>query len=236
MRRHRLGQFIECDAIGDIELADARSAEAVEYAARAEGFSDIARKRADVSSLAAGDVQFEQRPVEPGDLDAVDAHGAGLELRQTLESVDGIGATLSQHLMAVGFDIEAAPTDRDEVAIRMGAAPVFVGTGDKKNGKGKKGYTKMRSSTSSLARRTTYLLGRLASQNLAWAKAQYAHARSRGKNAATAYRIVARSLLRILSAVIRNNEPYDEERYIRRLIAQGVPWAADLRPVPPEPA
>jgi len=166
----------------------------------------------------------------------LDALTAGLELRQTLESIDGIGKTLSQHLMAVGFDIEAAPRDRDDVAIRMGAAPVFVGTGDKKNGKGKKGYVKMRRSASSLARRTTYLLGRLASQNLAWAKAQYAHARSRGKNAATAYRIVARSLLRILSAIIRNNEPYDEERYIRRLIAQGVPWAADLLPVRPEPA
>lgn len=154
-----------------------------------------------------------------------------LDIKKVLTSVDGINDTLAHQLLSLGFDLSEPPKHRDEVATRIGAAPVFVGSGEKSGKTGaKKGYAKMRRSASARARRTCYLLGRLASQQLEWARAMYQDARQRGQNAATAYRRIARSLLRILSAMVRYNEPYDEARYIKALQANGVSWAAGLTP------
>jgi hypothetical protein len=55
----------------------------------------------------------------------------------------------------------------------------------------------------------------------------YVDARARGQTAATAYRRIARSLLRILTAVVRTGEPYDDARYVASLKAKGVPWASN---------
>ena len=54
----------------------------------------------------------------------------------------------------------------------------------------------------------------------------YADARQHGQNAAHAYRRIARSLLRILTAMARDGKPDDDARYLRALQAKGVPWAA----------
>jgi len=86
----------------------------------------------------------------------------------------------------------------------------------------------MRRTASSRGRATAYLLGRLASQQLGWAKARYAHDMANGKNAARSYRNIARSLLRILTAMLRTGEPYDDARYVAALKANGVEWAMDL--------
>lgn len=155
----------------------------------------------------------------------LDAMTADMDLRKTLESVGGIGMRMSMHLMALGF--VGKPSHRDEVSMRMGASPVFQGSGETRSGKAK-GRVFMRRATKSIARRTTYLLGRLASQQLTWASAMYADGRSRGQNAATVYRRIARSLFRILTAMVRNNEPYDERRYILALQANGVAWSLGL--------
>ena len=86
----------------------------------------------------------------------------------------------------------------------------------------------MRKSVNPYARATAYLLGRLATLHLAWAAKMYEHGRSRGQTAATTYRRVARSLLRILSAMATTGEPYDEARYIAALKAKSVVWAEGL--------
>lgn len=86
----------------------------------------------------------------------------------------------------------------------------------------------MRRAGDSQARATTYLIGRLAAQNLPWAKARYNHDRSQNKSAATSFRSIARSLLRILSALVISGEDYDDARYVAQLKAQGVPWAMQL--------
>ncbi|MEN0063785.1 MAG: hypothetical protein AAGA48_16660 [Myxococcota bacterium] len=106
----------------------------------------------------------------------------------------------------------------------MGASPVFVGSGTNRNGAAK-GHARMRRSAHARARRTTYLLGHLAAQNLRWASAMYADGRRRGQSAATAYRRIARSLLRILNALVRDQQPHDDDRYVTALKAKGVPWA-----------
>lgn len=87
----------------------------------------------------------------------------------------------------------------------------------------------MRRAASSRAKATTYLLGRLASQQLGWAGRMYEDARRRGQTAPTAYRRIARCLLRILTAMVRTGEPYDDDRYLAALKARGVPWACEDR-------
>lgn len=162
---------------------------------------------------------------------------ADLDLKQVLTSVDGIGDRLSVQLMSLGFQLSGPPKHRDEVSIKMGASPVFVGSGELKGQPGKKkGRAKMRRAANSRARRTTYLLGRLASQQLDWAAAMYRDGRARGQNAATVYRRISRSLLRILTAMVRTNTPYDNDRYVRALQANGVRWAAGLSPAAPTDA
>jgi transposase len=150
----------------------------------------------------------------------------GMETRTEAESIDGIGLKMSTSLIQFAFR-DGVPADRDQASIRLGASPVFSGSGKHRDGRAK-GHVRMRRSAPARARRTAYLLGRLVMPRHAWAKAMFADGRKRGQNAATVYRRIARSVLRILSAMIRTGEPYDEARYVASLKANGVPWAATL--------
>jgi len=65
-----------------------------------------------------------------------------------------------------------------------------------------------------------------------WAKAMYDYKRGQGKSGATAFRCVARSVLRILSAMMREGIDYDDKRYLQALRDKGVPWAVGLEVSP----
>lgn len=141
-----------------------------------------------------------------------------IEKTADLLDVGGLGPGLTAILVVFGL---LEPGDRDATSIRMGASPVFVGSGTTKKGAAK-GKVLMRRAAAPRARQATYLLGRQATQHHRWAAAQYQEARRRGKNAATAYRQVARSFLRILRAIVRDGSTYDEDRYEMALRSRGV--------------
>lgn len=141
-------------------------------------------------------------------------------------SMNGIGVQLASSIITFGFGGEV-PADRDAASIRMGASPVFVGSAKRRDGK-PKGAAVMRRAAPPRARAATYLIGRLLTQHLRWAKAMFAHYRSHGQGAAGAYRRIARAGLRILTAMMRTNTPYDDARYVAALKANGVPWAMAL--------
>ena len=61
-----------------------------------------------------------------------------------------------------------------------------------------------------------------------WAQAQYAHCKSRGKSTFSSRRRVARSFMRVLHALLRDGEAFDQTRYISALKAKGVEWAMAL--------
>lgn len=142
---------------------------------------------------------------------------------EQLESIKGIGPQLCLALHCFGL-LGTPGSDRDTAAIRMGAAPVFRGSGTTRKGT-PKGHVVMRRSASSHARKATYLLGRMASMHTSWGQAMYADGRHRGQRAATVYRRIARCLLRILNALLRDGTSYDEDAYIEGLKRRGVPWA-----------
>lgn len=150
---------------------------------------------------------------------------AGLLVRDQLESVGGIGMKMAVRLIEFAF--EEVPEDRDQASRLLGASPVFMGSGKTRKGK-PKGKVVMRRAVNHRARATAYLLGRLASQQLDWAGAMYGDAMRRGQRPATAYRRIARSLLRILTAMVRSGEPYDDDRYVAALQARGISWALEL--------
>ena len=156
----------------------------------------------------------------------IDAVTAGMERRTRAETMGGVAMKMATALIRHGFRDEV-PSDRDAASVQMGASPVFVGSGRRRDGR-PKGVVRMRRAVASSARRATYLLGRLVSQRLNWARAMYADAMSRGQKPATAYRRITRSVLRIQTAMARNGEDYDDARYVAALKAKGVPWAAAL--------
>lgn len=153
----------------------------------------------------------------------LDALTRKMPVREVLEGVDGIG--LRQAASLIRFAFNGPLPDRDTAGVLLGASPVFVGSARNQKGQAK-GHARLRRSAPAGARRTTYLLGRLASMHLRWGAAMYADGRARGQKPATAYRRIARSLLRILTACVRNGTPYDEDRYIAILKTKGVPCAA----------
>ncbi len=136
----------------------------------------------------------------------------------TLRSTPGIGVTLAISLLALGA-VNLAQGDRDDLAVWCGASPVKRQSGKSLN------VVRMRKSAPVRGRRTSYLLAMQAMMRLKWAKAQYAYLRQHGKNHGTALRIIARSLLRLLAALLRTGEAYDETRYIKALQSKGVVWA-----------
>lgn len=169
--------------------------------------------------------QIEARSAQLAEVETqLDELTKGLDIRNQLESVGGIANKMANRLIQFAFD--EVPDHRDQAGIQLGACPVFRGSA--KTSKGKpKGKAVMRRTAPPRARATAYLLGRLASQQLGWARRMYADAKRRGQKSATAYRRIARSLLRILTAMARTGEAYDDERYLATLKAKGVPWALE---------
>ena len=120
---------------------------------------------------------------------------------------------------------EAGTTHRDGIAVLLGAAPVTRRSGES----GDAGPTiALRRSGSNVLRKSAHILGMQLVRHFRFARAQYDHLRARGKHHADAVRRVVRSFSRILYAILRDNTPFDEDRYIAALKSQGVAWARPL--------
>jgi len=140
-----------------------------------------------------------------------------------LQAIPGFGPLTVATILC--FTVGAG--NRDTIALRMGASPVFVGSGKRRNGE-PKGRVRMRKSAPPIGRRMSYLLCRMVAQHTRWGRAMYADAMERGQRAPSAYRRIARSMLRIVHAMLRDETLYDEEAYIERLKGKGVRWAQSI--------
>jgi len=63
-----------------------------------------------------------------------------------------------------------------------------------------------------------------------WAKAYYTQLREKGNRHNSALRALGNKWVKILVAVLKSRQPYDEERHIRDLVSAKVPWAQGLLP------
>lgn len=155
----------------------------------------------------------------------IDELTQGHKFRESVESFLGFSLGIYTRVVVLAFD--TPPSDRDEVSRKLGASPVFYGSGKDRSGQ-PKGIVKMRHSVSSMSKQTSYLMGLLATRYIPWAKARRAHDAKHGKSAAQSFRAIARSLCRILTAMYRDGTKYDDAFYVRRLKQEGVVWAMDL--------
>lgn len=144
------------------------------------------------------------------------------ETAEKLTAAPGIGRVIALGLLLVFGKTKGG---RDDASVLSGVAPVTVKSGAMGRAKP---LVKMRRNAGSAEMRVGMLLAAQAVRRLAWAKAQYAHYMAKGHKSSAAYRRVARSYLRILQAMLRTGELYDEDRYIAALKSKGVVWAMAL--------
>lgn len=170
-------------------------------------------------------LEFQERCVR--ELDAeLELAVAAFDFSSLLRAVPGIGVNNAATLIEFA-GLDENELERDAASIRTGASPVFKGSGTRKNGK-PKGHATMRRAAPPRARRMTYLLGKCAMHHLDWARAKYRYLVDKGKTAAAAFRNIARCILRILTAIVRDGVPYDNQRYVAGLKANGLEWAQGL--------
>ena len=149
-----------------------------------------------------------------------------VSLGKRVKAIGGMGDVTTLLLLhCVGVE---SPTHRDDYSIMVGSSPVFIGSGTTRKGT-PKGYVRMRKTVSSLAKGFTYMLGLLLMKHSRWARAMYVDGSSRGQSAGTITRRISRCFLRIVSSMHRYGSCYDEDRYIRSLLKNGVPWAKSLK-------
>ena len=118
---------------------------------------------------------------------------------------------------------------RDRYADRS-IAQAFSGTAPVTRRSGKRGVISisMRKGCNRTLQAALFTMARCSLATGGWARAYYDHARAHGKSHAAAVRALSNKWAKILAAVLRTREPYDEAQHVARLKDRGVPWARDL--------
>lgn len=143
---------------------------------------------------------------------------------QCARSVRGLGVQLGTGLAVL---LNVADSERDAAGVRSGVSPVTQASGTRGE---KRPTVRVRRTSSVILRRTAYLAAVQLVKHHRWAKAQFAHYRARGDRGPTAYRKVARSFLRILAALVKRGQDFDEDLYIQRCRSKKAAWALELEP------
>jgi transposase len=167
---------------------------------------------------------------------AIDDYDRRLKVRvaehPTLALIDqlpGAGAVLSARLVAVlgqatalqGLG-QALYTDADELAVITGVAPVIRSSGNSK-------ITQRRRAFSQFPHQTFIEYAKESARYGEWAKAFVAYKIAKGWKYWSAIRALAYKWIRILVAVLRSGEAYDESKYIKRLVEKNCPYMIALK-------
>lgn len=148
-----------------------------------------------------------------------------MEPAKSISNIKGMGRVFTLALMYHSSTL--VPINRDSLSIKMGASPVFIGSGSTRTGEAK-GYVSRRTNISNRSKGLTYLIGLHLMKQSRWAKAMFVDGRTKQQRTGTIFRRITRSFLRIVSSMLKNGTEYDEEKYIDALIKKGVPWAQSL--------
>jgi transposase len=150
---------------------------------------------------------------------------------QILHSLPGMGRTLGARV-GTGFGANRLQIlDSRRLQGYGGSTPVTRSTGSRrKDGKIRPGtcIVHMRRACNRPLQTDLQQWARASCAKSRWARAYLQDAIARGVGHNTALRSLASKWVKILAALVRSREVYDEEAHIRRLVAKGVPWAKDL--------
>lgn len=143
--------------------------------------------------------------------------------RDLLQSLPGIADGLSARVIAEGGDALSRCEDSNTSRILCGTAPVT-----RRSGKQTRGLVTLRRGCNRELQSALFHVARGSLATSRWARAYYDNLRTRGKSRNVALRALSNKWAKILHAVLRTREPYDEQRHTRRLLERKVPWATPL--------
>lgn len=153
----------------------------------------------------------------------LDAQAQVHPVAKVLRGINGIGPVLSAGI-SVALD-QSDGTDRDAAAKKLGVAPVTRRSGTLGD---KAPLVTMRRSSTELMRRLGHYIAVQLVRLQPWAKAAFSYYRAHGKSSFGSYRVISRSFLRVILALLRDGSEFDEKRYVAALKTHGVPWAMAL--------
>lgn len=215
-RRPRLERLIREHRIRRVD-ADALSA-----ILRTEGFplSDgLAAAYADRVRWLVDAIELVSRSVEEADAPIARLF-ADHTAHEILASVPGLGVVQAPYIIAeVSTSIGRTPDARSLQAL-AGTCPIT-----KRSGKQTRGYVGMRRACHKGLQGATYTAARCSVRSSAWARAYYDQQRERGVAHNAALRALSNKWLKIIAALLRTGETYDEQRHQQALRRAGVPWA-----------
>lgn len=143
--------------------------------------------------------------------------------RELLQSLPGIADGLSARVIAEGGDALARCEESSQCRVLCGTAPVT-----RRSGKRAQGVVMLRRGCNRQLQSALFQMARASMARSRWARACFDHLRAHGKSRNTALRTLSNKWAKILHAVLRSRQPYDEDRHVANLIAAGVPWALAL--------
>lgn len=143
--------------------------------------------------------------------------------RELLQSLPGLGSRLSARVQAELGDRRDRYAERSILQALAGTAPVTRRSG-------RRGVISihMRRGCNRTLQAAFFAMARASLPRSRWARAWYDQARARGVRHATAIRTLSNKWAKIVAAVIRTRQAYDEARHVDRLLQNGVTWAKDL--------
>jgi len=130
----------------------------------------------------------------------------GRKLFELMRRLPGAGKALAPRLVASFSNLPEGMTFEEFVAM-LGIAPVMIASGKSK-------AVKMRMSGRGFTCQTIFEFADQSWKKCAWAKEHYRAQRAKGNCHGMAVRSVAYKWLRIIWAMLRTQEPYDEARYL----------------------
>jgi hypothetical protein len=139
--------------------------------------------------------------------------------RAILESFPGAGRVLAPRLATVLGTDRSRWTRTEELQVFSGIAPVIEQSGSRS-------WVHSRWRCPKFVRQTFHEFAEWSIPHCSWAATFYRLQRKRGKGHHAAIRALAFRWIRIIVRCWKDRQPYDDERYTKRLTAAGSPLAA----------
>jgi transposase len=143
--------------------------------------------------------------------------------RELLLSLPGIADGLSARVIAEGGDALSQCANSSACRVLCGTAPVT-----RRSGKRQQGMVMLRRGCNRELQAALFQMARASLATSRWARAHFDHLRAHGKSRNVALRTLANKWAKILHAVLRTRNAYDEARHVATLLERQVPWARSL--------
>lgn len=143
---------------------------------------------------------------------------------ELIRSLPGLGEHLEARMLAELGDRRERHPDSSSLRAYAGTAPIT-----RRSGKQTKGCVTMRRACNRVLQCAFFQIARGSLARCPWARAYVDFCRGQGMRGAAIYRSLSNKWAKIAWAVLNTRTPYDEAKFVKRLLEEQVPWATSLR-------